>query len=492
MPDSTVSPARVRFAPSPTGYLHIGGLRTALYNYLLARQTGGAFILRVEDTDQKRFVADAEADIYASLAWAGLHPDEGPREGGPHGPYRQSERGRLYDEAIAQLLEAGHAYYAFDSEEELQSAREAAGGNFKYGASSRMAMRNSLSLPAEEVARLRASGAPCVVRLRCPDDEIISFTDLIRGPVQFASETLDDQVLLKSDGLPTYHLANVVDDHDMGITHVIRGEEWLSSVPKHLLLYRYLGWTAPAMAHLPLIMNPKGGKLSKRDGAALGIPVLVHQYQEGGYAPEAVLNFLALLGWNPGTDQELFSLEELTTAFDLSRVGSSGTQFSMDKLAWYQAHYFRAQPADDLARAVQSACPVALSSAQAVAAVALLKERVSSIDELIQQDYLWHAPQAYDEKAVAKRWKPQTAALLESVKEAIRAMPESEASAASFHGAIEHVVNTAEVGFGAVAVPLRIAMTGTMAGPDLSALMAFLGIDAVCERIDQAITTLGG
>jgi glutamyl-tRNA synthetase len=322
MSTPTSTPARVRFAPSPTGYLHIGGLRTALYNYLLARQTGGAFILRVEDTDQKRFVADAEADIYASLAWAGLHPDEGPREGGPHGPYRQSERGRLYEEAIAQLIEGGHAYYAFDTEEALQAAREAAGGNFKYGASTRMAMRNSLSLSAEEVARLRASGAPHVVRLRCPDDETISFTDLIRGPVQFASEALDDQVLLKSDGLPTYHLANVVDDHDMGITHVIRGEEWLSSVPKHLLLYRYLGWTAPAMAHLPLIMNPKGGKLSKRDGAALGIPVLVHQYQEAGYAPEAVLNFLALLGWNPGTDEEVFSLGELTEAFDLSRVGS--------------------------------------------------------------------------------------------------------------------------------------------------------------------------
>jgi glutamyl-tRNA synthetase len=246
------------------------------------------------------------------------------------------------------------------------------------------------------------------------------------------------------------------------------------------------------MAHLPLIMNPKGGKLSKRDGAALGIPVLVHQYQEAGYAPEAVLNFLALLGWNPGTDEEVFSLGELTEAFDLSRVGSSGTQFSMDKLAWYQAHYFRARPTDELARAVQSACPVALSTAQAEAVVDLLRERVSSIDEIVGQTYLWQAPDTYDEKAVSKRWKPQTPALLESVKEAIRAMPESEASAASFHGAIERVVTTAEVGFGAVAVPLRIAMTGTMAGPDLSALMAFLGIEAVCQRIDQAITRLGG
>ncbi|HLA63984.1 MAG TPA: glutamate--tRNA ligase, partial [Rhodothermales bacterium] len=303
------APVRVRFAPSPTGLLHIGGLRTALYNYLLARQSGGTFILRVEDTDQARFVEEAEQDIVDSLRWAGLGYDEGPGVGGPHAPYHQSQRGDLYREAADALLAAGHAYYAFDTPEEIEAMRERLktpqNPTPTYGAGTRGDMTNSLTLGDDEARRRVAAGDAYVVRLRVPEDETVHFTDLIRGDVAFEAGLLDDQVLMKSDGLPTYHLANVVDDHAMGITHVIRGEEWLSSAPKHILLYRFFGWTPPAFAHLPLILSPNGGKLSKRNADTLGIPVSVRQYREAGYEPEALLNFLAFLGWNPGTEQEV-------------------------------------------------------------------------------------------------------------------------------------------------------------------------------------------
>jgi len=308
---------------------------------LLARKHQGAFILRIEDTDRERYVADAEQDILDALQWAGLAHDEGPSEGGDVGPYRQSERKELYQQYVQQLLDSGHAYYAFDTADDLEARREEAEHGFAYNARSRGEMENSLTLPDAEVTRRIASGDPYVVRMKVPVDSTVRFEDAIRGTVSFASEKVDDQVLLKSDGMPTYHLANVVDDHLMAITHVIRGEEWLPSTPKHVLLYRFLGWEAPVFAHLPLILSPEGGKLSKRDAEELGIPVSVRDYEQQGYEPEALLNFLALLGWNPGTEQELFSLNELEEAFSLDRVGSSGVQFDVDKLRWFNEQHLR-------------------------------------------------------------------------------------------------------------------------------------------------------
>ena len=315
MPDA---PVRVRFAPSPTGLLHIGGLRTALYNYLLARQTGGTFVLRIEDTDRSRYVPEAEQDILDGLAWAGLDVDEGPTQGGdgtasgPYGPYRQSERRDLYAEAAQRLIDGGHAYVAFDTPEEIESMKERhrsdQNPNPTYDASTRGEMANALTLSEDEVAYRIERGDEHVVRLKVPPAETVAFEDQVRGEVAFDTATVDDQVLVKSDGMPTYHLANVVDDHHMGITDVIRGEEWLSSVPKHLLMYRALGWEAPRLAHLPLILSPTGGKLSKRSAGRLNIPVSVKEYRDGGFEPEAVINFLALLGWNPGDDRELFTL----------------------------------------------------------------------------------------------------------------------------------------------------------------------------------------
>ncbi|HYE94977.1 MAG TPA: glutamate--tRNA ligase, partial [Rubricoccaceae bacterium] len=350
---------RVRFAPSPTGLLHIGGLRTALYNYLLARQAGGAFLLRIEDTDQARYVEEAEADIIGSLRWAGLAYDEGPERGGPHAPYYQSQRSALYREAAEHLVKAGHAYFAFDTEEELDvmRARHQSPENPtpKYDAVTRKEMRNSLTLGEEEARQRVVAGEAFVVRLKVPEGETIRFTDLIRGEVTFETSELDDQVLLKSDRMPTYHLANVVDDHAMGITHVVRGEEWLPSTPKHFLLYRAFGWAMPQMAHLPLILSPSGGKLSKRNAETMGIPVSVRQYREAGYEPEALLNFLALLGWHPDDEQELFSLRELVEAFRLERVSRSGAKFDLDKLKWMNGQVLRALAPEELAARARSA-----------------------------------------------------------------------------------------------------------------------------------------
>lgn len=342
---------RVRFAPSPTGMLHIGGLRTALFNYLFAKHHGGTFILRIEDTDQNRYVEGAEADIIASLEWAGLQVDEGPHVGGAYGPYRQSERSALYRTYAEQLVEAGHAYYAFDTTEEIEAMRErlikSGNPSPKYDAITRQSMKNSLTLPQDEVKRRLEAGEEHVIRLKVPRRETIKFDDLIRGTVSFDSAGLDDQVLMKSDGLPTYHLANVVDDHTMAVSHVIRGEEWLSSAPKHILLYQYFGWTPPTMAHLPLIMSPAGGKLSKRNAEELGIPVNVRDYREGGkpgyagFNPEALVNFLAFLGWNPGTDEEIMSMEQLIGAFSIDKVTKAGAVFNIKKLHWYREQYFK-------------------------------------------------------------------------------------------------------------------------------------------------------
>ncbi|MFV1981176.1 MAG: glutamate--tRNA ligase, partial [Rhodothermia bacterium] len=401
---------RLRFAPSPTGHLHIGGLRTALYNYLFAKKHRGSFVLRIEDTDRSRYQEDAERDILDSLAWAGLTFDEGPEVGGPHKPYFQSERSALYLKHARRLIDSGKAYYAFDTPTEIENMRarlqKAGNPSPRYDAITRMSMRNSITLPTEETQRLLAGDSPHVIRLRVPRRETVRFEDLIRGWVSFESAGIDDQVLVKSDGMPTYHLANVVDDHEMGITHVIRGEEWLSSTPKHILLYDYLGWTPARMAHLPLILSPKGGKLSKRNADDLGIPVSVRQYREGGYEPDALLNFLALLGWNPGDDRELFTLSELVDAFSIERVGSSGVQFSLDKLRWFNQQVLRSRDPDKLAGSVQKdllSAGLNFEDDYVRQVVSLMLDRVSFAGDLMTMGrYFFIEPEDYDPGGIAK------------------------------------------------------------------------------------------
>ena len=484
---------RVRFAPSPTGLLHIGGLRTALYNVLLARKTGGTFVLRIEDTDRTRYVDGAEADILASLAWAGLSPDEGPGSGlpgdGPHAPYRQSERTPLYDAAARQLLDAGLAYVAFDTPGALDAMR-AAGGT--YSAATRGAMQNSLALGADETARRIAAGEPHVVRMKVEPGRTLAFTDLVRGDVAFQTDIVDDQVLVKSDGLPTYHLANVVDDAAMAITHVVRGEEWLPSVPKHLLLYEALGHAPPQMAHLPLILAPSGGKLSKRNADTLGIPVSVQQYREAGYDPEALVNFLGLLGWNDGTDRERFTLAEMAEAFSVERVHKSGAKFDLEKLKWHNAQTVRELPADEIARRAQPAVEAALGpvAPARVAEVAdLLRERISFARDLAEATYLFRDPETYDAAGLKKRWKADSAALMVAYADALADEPAFtvESSEASLRGLGE----ARGVGFGQLVHPARLAVTGVTAGAGLFETMAVVGREACVRRLRAAAERLG-
>jgi glutamyl-tRNA synthetase len=487
---------RVRFAPSPTGLLHIGGLRTALYNWLFARQQGGAFLLRIEDTDRARYVEEAEDDILDSLRWAGLDFDEGPGVGGPHGPYRQSERGERYREVADELIRKGHAYYAFDTPEEIDALRqrgEADGAAAGYNAASRMTMRNSLTLPEDEVKALLASGEEHVVRLRVELGRTIRFEDMIRGWVTFESDVVDDQVLLKSDGLPTYHLANVVDDHDMEISHVIRGEEWLPSVPKHLLLYEYLGWEPPRMAHLPLILSPTGGKLSKRNADKMGIPVSVRDYRQQGYQPAALLNFLAFLGWNPGTDQELFTLEELVAAYAIERTGQSGVQFNLDKLRWYNGQYIRQMtPARlaDAARPHVEAAGLPFDDARLLAAAELLQERVEFVHDIATEGaFFFRDPEDYDQAGVKKRWKEDSGPLLAAYADRLEALTAFTPDAAE--EALRELAEAREVGAGRIIHPTRLAVSGTTAGPSLFDMLAAVGQEATVRRLRRAVATLG-
>lgn len=491
------TPVRVRFAPSPTGMLHIGGLRTALYNYLFARRHNGTFILRIEDTDQTRYVDTAEDDIRHALAWAGMHYDEGPDAGGNCAPYRQSERSALYLTYANQLITAQHAYYAFDTADEIEAMRErltAAGvAQPKYDAQTRQSMKNSLTLPADDVENRIRSGAPYVIRLNVPENQEVIFSDLIRGTVRFHTSELDDQVLLKSDGLPTYHLANVVDDHTMGISHVIRGEEWLSSAPKHILLYRAFGWEAPQMAHLPLIMSPAGGKLSKRNAEALGIPVNVRDYVTGAYEPDALINFLAFLGWNPGDEREILSIDELIEAFSLEKVGKSGAVFNFDKLMWYNAHYLRGRSDEDLLGAVRAEADKAGFSAHSDAyllgVIRLMKERVARVPEFIEAgQFFFRAPDTYEEKTVAKAWKGDAAALVEAYRLASAEVVPYDA--ATLKSVLSDMVESRGLGFGKLMLPLRLAVSGSGGGPDLFETLELLGRDEVDARIRQALHAL--
>ncbi len=489
---------RVRFAPSPTGFLHIGGLRTALYNYLFARRHAGTFVLRIEDTDQSRFVEEAEADIIRSLEWAGIEIDEGPNRPGNVGPYRQSERKAMYHEYARQLIDNDFAYYAFDTSEEIDEMRERlkASGNPspKYDSITRQSMKNSLTLPKDEVEKRLADGDEYVVRLKVPRRETVKFEDLIRGIVSFETAGLDDQVLLKSDGMPTYHLANVVDDHTMGITHVIRGEEWLSSAPKHMLLYKALGWEAPTMAHLPLIMSPSGGKLSKRKAESEGIPVNTKEYISGNYEPEALVNFLAYLGWSPGDDSEIHDMEELCELFTLDRVSKGGAVFNHKKLMWYNEHYIKHTSLEDLLPRVKALAEHAgfdvKSDKYLTEVLQLLHERVSKVDEFVAMgSFFFEAPKEYDEKAL-KKWNEQSGDFVSMYKLKIEAFSEEDFVASNLKSALEETVAENEVGFGKVMMPVRIATTGQGFGPDLFPALALIGKEEVLSRMDTALENL--
>ncbi|MDF7812403.1 glutamate--tRNA ligase [Hymenobacter sp. YC55] len=506
---------RVRFAPSPTGPLHIGGVRTALYNFLLARKLGGKMLLRIEDTDQNRFVPGAEQYIMDALRWCGIVIDEGIEEGGPHAPYRQSERKPMYRQYAQQLIESGHAYYAFDTPEELDAMRArltaAKVPNPQYNSITRTQMRNSLTLPEDEVKQLLDNEAPYVIRLKVPRKEEIRFNDLIRGWVVVHSSAVDDKVLMKSDGMPTYHLANIVDDHLMEITHVIRGEEWLPSAPLHVLLYRYLGWeaTMPQFAHLPLLLKPDGtGKLSKRDGDKLGFPVFPLEwhgtdaesgqptvssgYRESGYLPEAFINFLAFLGWNPGTQQELFTMDELIENFSIERVSKSPARFDQNKVRWYNEQYLRAKPDTELAgylleslQAQGISCPT--DKAEQIAA--LVKERATFPADLAREAQLFfHRPTSYDEQVISKKWNAQVAGALAAYAQELPSA--ADTSPEGLKALLTQVVESQGMKIGQVLQVLRVAVTGITAGPDLMAVMSILGAQETAERIEAAVSQL--
>lgn len=498
---------RVRFAPSPTGPLHIGGVRTALYNYLFARQHGGRFIVRMEDTDQTRYVPGAEDYIVEALHWAGLDYDEGPGKEGPYGPYRQSERKALYQGYARQLLDAGYAYYAFDTSEELDAMRErmkkAQVPNPKYDAITREYMKNSLSLPADDVQQRLDRGDPYVVRIKIPRQEEVRLYDTIRGYVNVQSNQMDDKVLYKADGMPTYHMANVIDDHLMGVTHVIRGEEWLPSAPLHVLLYRYLGWEAsmPAFAHLPLILKPDGnGKLSKRDGDRLGIPVFpldwkdpesghtIMGYREQGYFPEAFRNILAMLGWHPQDNQELFTLDELIEQFSLERVGKAGAKFDPDKARWYNQQYMRRAAPERLAalfRPIVSERGHQPDEAYLQAVCRLLQEKAHFIHDFWELGfYFFEEPASYDAKVVRKKFDADATRLFDILADKLASHHTltAETTAAVYQEAAE----AAGLSPGKYKQLLRVAISGVSGGPDLFAVMAVLGPATVRRRLEAA------
>lgn len=486
---------RVRFAPSPTGFLHIGGLRTALFNYLFAKHHGGTFILRIEDTDQARFVDGAEEDIVRSLEWCGIEIDESPIHGGQAGPYRQSERKERYMDAAMELIEADVAYYAFDTAEEIETMRERlkASGNPSpsYDSITRQSMKNSLTLPSEEVQKRLEAGDPYVIRLKVPRRESVQFTDIIRGVVTFETKGLDDQVLMKSDGMPTYHLANVVDDHDMDVTHVIRGEEWLSSAPKHMLLYQYFGWVPPTMAHLPLIMSPSGGKLSKRKAEQEGIPVNTRDYIDGHYEPEALVNFLAYLGWSPGDDSEIHSMAELVDLFSLEKVSKAGAVFNYKKLMWYNEHYLRHQSDDMLIKRLlelpEANSLQGVTAERLAALLPLLKERITRLDEFFEMGaFFFEDPQTYDEKGLAKAGEAAIR-MVDALIQTLEAHPKDELNAEEYKTWLHDTAEAQEVGMGKVMLPTRLALSGAGFGPDLTPSLAFLGKETVLRRLQIAL-----
>jgi len=502
------TPVRVRFAPSPTGPLHIGGVRTALFNYLFAKKHKGTFILRIEDTDQNRFVPGAEQYIIDALNWCNIPYDEGPGKDGNHGPYKQSERKGRYRAYAEKLVEKGAAYYAFDSAETLEEARKAAESikeTFIYNHHNRLAFENSLTLsPAETQARI-AAGTDYVIRFK-PVLKTLHMVDEIRNDITIETALIDDKVLFKSDGMPTYHLANVVDDHEMEISHVIRGEEWLPSMALHVLLYESFEWTAPKFAHLPLILKPTGkGKLSKRDGDKMSFPVFPLNwtdpttiefssgYKEAGYLPEAVVNLLAFLGWNPGTEQELFTLEQLVQAFTLDRVHSAGAKFDPEKAKWFQQQWYVQQDdaviGDAFAKALQAQNISYRSTDFVTTVVALVKERAVFTNDLFElAGFFFTAPTTYDETAVKKAWNGQTAAIMSDVATVITACEDD--SAAGLNDAVKSWIKEQELGMGKVMMPLRLALVGSLMGPDVFKIATLLGKTETVNRIRTACGVL--
>ena len=501
---------RVRFAPSPTGALHLGGVRTALFNYLFARHNGGDFLLRIEDTDQTRYVPGAEEYIIESLKWCGLTVDEGVGAGGDCGPYRQSERKEIYREYALRLVESGHAYYAFDTAEELDALRkecESQGETFIYNAAHRGSLKNSLVMPADEVQRLLDSQAHYVIRFKMPENEDLLLHDIIRGEVHFNSSLLDDKVLYKSDGMPTYHLANIVDDHLMRITHVIRGEEWLPSLPLHVLLYRAFGWedTMPEFAHLPLILKPVGnGKLSKRDGNKMGFPVFPmeftdpatgekwHGYKEDGYFPEAFINMLALLGWNPGTDQEIFTLQELCDLFTLDRVKKSGAKFDPEKTKWFNHKYLVAKPDSELAELVRpylEADGLSYEPKKVERICALMKERYSFVKDLYEDcRFFFTAPTEFVEKDTKKYWKEGAKELMCELLEILRSI--DDYTFANTEKVISAWITEKQLGFGKVMNPFRVAIIGAAKGPHMFDVIEIIGKEETLRRMERAIALM--
>ena len=498
-------PVRVRFAPSPTGPLHMGGVRTALYNYLFAKQNNGTFIIRIEDTDQTRFVPGAQDYIMDALAWCGIMPTEGPGIGGDYGPYVQSERKEMYRPYAEQLVNEDKAYYAFDTAEDLEQMREQAKQmgmpNWQYNSVTRTSMKNSLTLSSDEVQKRLDAGDPYVIRMKMPRNTDIRFEDEIRGWVVVNTNNLDDKVLFKSDGMPTYHLANIVDDHTMEISHVIRGEEWLPSAPLHVMLYEAFGWDCPKFAHLPLLLKPDGnGKLSKRDGDRLGFPVfptnwktaegeIFPGYREQGYYPEAFINMLAFLGWNPGTPQEIFSLEELCEAFTLSRVSKAGAKFDPDKTKWFQQQHLRGRDNKVLAQELNelTAGKYSLEALETISG--LMKERATFISDILTEgDFLFDSPKSYDEKTAQKKWKEDSPVLMEEWMDVLSGI--EAFTAENIETAFKSFLEQKELGIGAVLPLFRLLLTGKGMGPSMFEIAEFLGKEECVARMKTGITAV--
>ncbi len=498
-------PVRVRFAPSPTGPLHIGGVRTALFNYLFAKKNNGVFYLRIEDTDQNRFVPGAEEYILEALNWLGIAPSETIGKNEKFGPYRQSERKELYKQYVDQLIHSGWAYYAFDTAEALDLQRkqhEEQGNTFIYNWHNREKLDTSLVISEEETKKRITSGAAYVIRFKTPVNETLYLHDIIRGDIQFETNLLDDKVLFKSDGMPTYHLANIVDDHLMETSHVIRGEEWLPSMPLHCLLYNAFGWDAPEFAHLPLILKPIGnGKLSKRDGDKMGFPVFPLEwkseegissgYREKGYFPEAVINFLALLGWNDGTEQELFSLEELVEKFDLSRVHKAGAKFDPEKNKWFNHQYLQKQSNESLAGSFTSLLiekNISVENDKLIKIVSLIKERANFVSDFWEMcDYFFIAPILYDEKAI-KNWNSATSELMQQLINVLTSI--EDFTSVNIETIIKDWMTKKEIGMGKVMQPFRLSLVGALKGPHLFDIVELIGKEETISRLKRAIITI--
>ena len=503
-----MSKVRVRFAPSPTGPLHLGGVRTALYDYLFAKNQGGEFVLRIEDTDTARYVEGAEEYIMEALEWCGIIPDESPKHGGKFAPYRQSERRDIYDKHLAEILKTDYAYLAFDTPEELDEIRkeyEENGEVFAYNYITRNRLKNSLTLSKDELERLLAENVPYVVRFKMPIDRILNLEDIIRGKSSVNTNTLDDKVLVKNDGMPTYHFANIVDDHEMEITHVIRGEEWLPSLGLHYLLYEAMGWERPQFAHLSLILKPEGkGKLSKRDGDKFGFPVfplnfkdpetgnISKGYREEGYLPNAFINMVALLGWSPANDREILTLEEMVKEFDLHKVHKAGARFSKEKAEWFNHEYLK-QLSDEetlaLFKGVEGIDLSQFNDEKLLKIISLMKERATFIKDIYRDGkFFFEAPVTYDEKASKKAWNDEAGILMNDLADVLQTIENFEAEI--LRKAIHDFAETKELGMGKVMMPLRLALVGELKGPDVPDILEILGSEESVSRIKNAVNNI--